>query len=246
MTQLSMPLSRQIPIFFSRQSGASYAATVLGIEPASLVGYWPMYETTGTTVANLSAEGSARNGTYTGVTLDSVDGPAASMGRAGLWDGVNDFASLQTASLSAAFTFTSGTLSIWAQRASFTAAAWLAYIVGSGSNAIQLYHPVTGTMRFRLTAGGVTVERDFTTFSGTTWQHWVITWTPGVPLGLFRNAGAAGSPSSNAGTWNAASTSIVNIGAQNAASYYNGSLMHAALWNKVLSAAQITTLATAI
>lgn len=66
----------------------TYQAKVLTLFEDDLIAYWPLNETSGTTANDVSGNG--RHGTYSGVTLDQVDGPGETMGRAGLWDGIND------------------------------------------------------------------------------------------------------------------------------------------------------------
>jgi hypothetical protein len=93
-------------------SPPTYIERVLSIESANMVAYWPFNETAGITAVN--AEGTvARDGTYTGVTLDSIAGPD---GRpAGLWDGSNDYVNIYSSSLNSGWNPDEGTLSAWAK-----------------------------------------------------------------------------------------------------------------------------------
>ena len=98
---------------------ASYVNKVLGIDAANNIAYWPVNETSGVVADN--AEGTAaRDGAITGVTLNSITGPAG--GPAGRWDGANDYIDIESASLSTAFNGNAGTVALWLR--AFNAGVW--------------------------------------------------------------------------------------------------------------------------
>lgn len=84
----------------------TYADKVLSYNP---VAYWPLNETTGAIAYDLGS--GDHDCTYTGVTLDQIDGPGTTMGRAGLWDGVNDY--IDIGATAGYLTNTAFTVAIW-------------------------------------------------------------------------------------------------------------------------------------
>jgi hypothetical protein len=72
-----------------RVYASSYQDKIISTFGEDLLGYWPLNEETGTTAYDVSGHG--HNLTYYGVTLAQIAGPGATMGNAGLWDGINDY-----------------------------------------------------------------------------------------------------------------------------------------------------------
>ena len=64
----------------------TYGAVVASLSP---IAYWPMQETSGTTMTAVTGT----NGTYNGPVLTAGVGPVASLPNAPIFDGVNDYAS---------------------------------------------------------------------------------------------------------------------------------------------------------
>lgn len=64
----------------------TYGAVVAALSP---IAYWPMQETSGTTMTAVTGT----NGTYNGPVLTAGVGPVASLPNAPIFDGVNDYAS---------------------------------------------------------------------------------------------------------------------------------------------------------
>lgn len=87
----------------------AYDQKLLRMFGSSLVSYWPMDETSGS--AMVDASGNGRNGTYTGVDLAHAAGPDGIY--VPFFDGINDFASIYSASFDAAFSGDEGSLLAW-------------------------------------------------------------------------------------------------------------------------------------
>lgn len=91
----------------------TYADKILALNP---IAYWKLDETSGTTAYDSS--GNHYDGTYYGVTLDQIDGPGSTMGRAGLWDGINDYVNVFSAPLASAIDTDHYTVVLWFRAAS--------------------------------------------------------------------------------------------------------------------------------
>jgi hypothetical protein len=72
-------------------------STILSYNP---IAYWPLNELSGLTAINYGSLGAAADGTYSGVTLNEINGPGGT--RAGLW-GVNDGVNIQSVALRDSF-----------------------------------------------------------------------------------------------------------------------------------------------
>jgi len=68
--------------------GSTYIDKVLSIQPANLIGYWPMNDASGAVALDYSGQGN--NGAYTGVSLANAPGPDGG-NSCPLFDGTSDF-----------------------------------------------------------------------------------------------------------------------------------------------------------
>lgn len=99
--------------------GAPYARQVLATQPANLIGYWPLWEASGSVADNYEGT-AARDGAYTGVSLGETgigDGRTCP-----LFDGANDFCNVYTANFAAAFNGAECTIMMWLKV--FDAGVW--------------------------------------------------------------------------------------------------------------------------
>ena len=229
--------------------GSAYLRKVLLTEPANLIGYWPLNETAGTNADN--AEGTAaRDGTYTGVSLNNSTGPDGQP--VGLWDGANDYCNIYSTSLNTAFNGAAGTLALWLKVSSSgtwtdETTRYAAYIYVDANNYVFLRQNGNGTIRAEYKAGG-TVEVVATAYSATTWTHYAITWDKaGDKAIIYINGVQNGATQSGLGVWAgalAAANTVVGSISIGPATVWDGYLAHAAIWTTPLSAAQIASLAT--
>lgn len=230
-----------------------YIDKVLGIQSASLIGYWPLNETSGTSADN--AEGTAaRDGTYTGVALNSILGPDGVNG-APLFDGANDFVDVYSASLNTAFSApAAGTLTCWARV--FNVGVWTDgtirrpfHIEIDASNTMQLFRPANnGRFNWLYSGGGTADQVIRQPLSITDWFHLALTWDTGTDEFISYFQGVQnGAIQSGIGTLvgNLSLTGTL-IGALDTGpnNVWNGYLAHAAIWTIALTPAEVLDLAT--
>jgi hypothetical protein len=244
-----MPLSNALSLAIDKDYlAADYINKILSFSPMA---YWPLNETSGVDADN--AEGTAaRDGTYSGVTLDNSTGPDEQP--VGLWDGANDTCDIQTASLASAFNGPAGTIAVWCKvinagfwtdannRAAFR-------VLADANNYVIIYSPVGhNTITMVYNAGATTKQVIRSSYSPTSWFHLAMTWDAAAgatgEMKAFFDGAQYGSTQTLLGTW-ANSLTESNIGSNaTPASVWSGWLAHAAVWDSALTPAQIASLAT--
>ena len=240
-----------VPRYFAP---GGYSKKVLSIAPANLIAYWPLWETSGATADNLEGT-AARDGAYTGVTLNSSTGPD---GRpVGLWDGANDYCNIYSASLNTAFNGAEGTVALWAKvsAAGVWADGLLRYnirLTVDGNNFVNLKKLAAANgIQYDYKAGGTLLSRAVGSISTTGWYNIAMTWSKsaggdGEVRGYY-NGIQQGATLTALGVWAGALTSTACIiGADDTPSpgfVWDGLLAHVAVWNTPLTPAQIALLA---
>jgi hypothetical protein len=222
------------------------ALTVDAVRPIS---YLPLWEPSGIVANDIS--GNARHGAYTGVTLGQT---GISDGRTSpLFDGINDYTNIYSASLAGAFNGAEGTVVLWGF---LPAGVWIdsqtRVFVGirvDANNLVIINRTSTNNqLLLRYVAGG-TISGGTITFSSTTWFHMAITWSKSADQMIrYINGAQTGATSTGLGVWaGALSSTQCTLGALNTVpqQILSGNLAHAAIWNKALSPAQIARLAKA-
>lgn len=226
-----------------------YAAKVLSYSP---IAYWPLNELSGTVADN--AEGTAaRDGTYSGVTLDSVDGPVAGE-RAGRWTPSSSYCNIYSSSLNAAINGQLLTVSAWIKV--FTASVWtdgqtrrIANLLVNGSNFLEMRKNSSANMlSWIYRAGGVVKQVDIGSISPLTWVHVALTVSLAADAAKAYYAGVqVGATQTSLGSWSGslATTGCV-IGAGNTApvNVFDGYVAQVAIFPTDLGADTIAALAT--
>ena len=230
---------------------ATYADKILAMESANLIAYWPQSESSGIIADN--AEGTAaRDGAYTGVTLGQLgigDGWTCP-----LFDGVNDFNKVYSTSLNTAYIGTAGSIFVWAKVSGagvWTDLGWRRAIeIGDGgSNKMVIFRPSTnGNLQWEHKGNGTSKTVTKAGLSTTAWMHLGLTWDDGVAdeAKMYYNGEQEGVTQTGLGNWAGnLSATFTNVGCNNnaiPAHLWSGYLAHAAIWTKVLTPAQITSL----
>jgi hypothetical protein len=236
----------------------SYAEKVLAAFGASLIDYRKLDELSGTAAADSSPKQHAA-GVYSGVTLNSIDGPTAAMGRAGSWDGVNDYADIYSAGLNTDFDGLEFSLAAWVKVSA--ASVWtdgatrtFARITNASNDTAYLRKEAgNNTLIARYFAGGTLKSVSFT-FSGTGWFHFMMTVSKSAAAGsgefkAYLNGAQQGTTQTALGTWSGAlvsSGAAIGAAANNGSEPHSGNLAHCVLLNRPTTAGEITTLATAV
>lgn len=215
------------------------------IDALGPIAHWPLAESSGSIAADSSGNG--RNGTYTNVAL----------GAAGIGDGrtaatfvpaSSPRVAVHSASLASAFNGAAGTLMIWAQvRAASVwgdgAARYMAQILADSSNQIYMRKNAgANSMQFVYVAGGVT-EAVIATYSGVGWTHFAITWDKVAnEVKAYTNGAQTLTTQGTLGTWAGTPVALNTVlGAISTAgsSAWDGTLAHAAVFDRALTLAQI-------
>lgn len=212
------------------------------------IGYWPLDELSGGTAIDLSGNG--RNGAHTGVTL--LQPGMGDGGTSPLYDGVNDYTNIYSAGLAGAFSKDEGSVAVWAKVAG--AGVWtdatnrrIIHLRTDVSNRLLIGRPTASNLlQFLYVAGGTTKTVNLTT-SAVDWLHVVLTWSKATDQMKAYAAGAqTGTTQTALGTWvGALNSTNSNIGSTDTTpnAVWSGTLAHAAIWTRVLTAAEIAELA---
>ena len=234
---------------FGGAGAQSYIDKVLGTQSANLVAYWPLSETSGTTADN--AEGtSARDGTYNNVTLANSAG--GTFPTAPLFNGTTSFVEIETASLESALNTSEGTVAIWAKVSG--AGAWsdgglrvaIIFEVDANNYIVLRKDSLTNRFNFFYVAGGTTKSLTHT-ISSTSWVHYAMSWSAANDeVKMYVDGTQVGSTLTGLGTWAGSNFTKMHIGVNNESiRWWDGWLLHPAVWDTPLSAAEISALATA-
>jgi hypothetical protein len=228
------------------QAVNTYEDKILTTFSDDLLAYWPLDETEGSVAADVSGNG--HNGSYSGVTLDQLDGAGVTMGRAGLYDGINDVVTAHSFG-NVLSTLNTGTASVWVRVAD--ASNWIeakerfVYAFGGrGHNALRKTLNNPG----RIQAGWVPAAPDpggskYFITSTTDWFNIIVTWeSPGI-LCIYLNGanqepcveivGSAGTP----GTFG------FGFDPSGSGRVWHGYIHHAFFLDRVADADEITLIA---
>jgi hypothetical protein len=234
------------PIFRSK---GSYNSRIIATAP--LV-YFPLDEVSGSVAKNWGSLGAAANGSYTGVDLHYTPGPKG--GGAPYFDGVNDYVNFYSAALAAAFNGDAGSILVWAKV--FNPGVWT-----DGQYRNPLMVGADGTINYLLIrkksgdnqmswyryANSVLQTVVLTTTGPTNWMQLALTWSKNADqVKTFFNGTQSGNTQTGLENFigNIASNYAV-VGAFNSsiAQPWYGYLAHAAVWDRVLTPAEIASLA---
>lgn len=239
--------------FLTNRAGG-YWKRVLNTATSNLIGYWPLWEYSGTVANNIGSGTTTRNGAYnsavsTWPTAEGIgDGNVAPT-----FDGANDYVNVYSAGLAGAFNGAEGTMMLWVKVSA--AGIW------SDGNTHQLFDCAVDAdnrvcigksssvnkIFFTYAAGG-TVEGPTASVSSLDWINVCWTWSKTGNLCIPYINGVAGSTATDLGTWSGSlASTLCTIGIRDTASplyYWNGKTAHCALWNTVLTPTQVAYLGT--
>jgi large repetitive protein len=214
------------------------------------IAYWPLDELSGSTAVDIS--GNARNGAHTGVTL--LQTGMGDGGASPLYDGVNDYTNIYSASLAGAFNGAEGSAAIWLRVANsgiwtdVTARRAFVIQIDSG-NRFRIGRSSTNSrIDCDYSAGSTTKTVGISSLSSVDWLHFAITWSKSADqMKVYLSGAQSGTTQTALGTWSggALSSSACVIGAATTApvNAWSGYEAHAALWTRALPAAEVAELA---
>jgi hypothetical protein len=189
-----------------RADQAGYADKILGLDLANLIGYWPLWEPSGSVADNYQGI-AARDGSYTGVTLGQAgigDGRTCPY-----FDGANDYVDVYSDSLRDAFSADNGTIMAWAKVSGANIwtddqLRWVFFIGADNNNRIQLVKTgADGSNKFAwLYKAGGTKKEVSEAITPTDWFHVAFTWdTAADEAKAYYNGAQIGDTLTDLGTW---------------------------------------------
>lgn len=221
----------------------AYHLRMREMHSADLVAYWPLWEASGTTAADLIAGAGAA--TYDGGELGAAgvgDGATALF-----CDGLNDRVILPAAGLSVLWDGSEGTLLLWARaEAGASTGRTLARLFADANNSLIVQSTASGGagLSASYTAGGVTRTIDVSAALDDGWHAIAVTWSQsGDVFKLYLDGAQVGATQTGLGTWSGDLTAAY-LGSSGASAYWQGWLAHAAIWRAPLLAADVAALAT--
>lgn len=228
---------------------SGYCGKVISLGP---IAHWPLYDLSGTVARNsMNTFNTILDGAYTGVTLQQTgigDGFNSV-----LFDGLTNFCNVYSVGLNSLFNGAEGSLSGWlAPTAVSLTDGGTRYAVIIGANASTDYiffSKGTANNTFTMGRKASNVTKSITaTNASSAFAHWVVTWSVSADqVKVYLNASQQGSTLTTLSAFSGAlgSSSCV-IGAVNLTPSlaWSGNIAHIALWNRVLTPAEITSLAT--
>lgn len=222
----------------------SYNRKIITTNP---IAYWPLNELTGTTAINYGSLGTDANGAYSGATLAQIAAPGG--GLAPLFDGVNDFVNVYSATLNGGFVGTLGSVMLWSRKRTTAINGGVRLVIYvDSSNRIFIYQPADTSADFIMSYKAGTIEELSATYTGAvdTWYQTVITFTDaGDKVIFYVNGEQYGATATGIGTWvGALSSTTCVLGCQNTSGLtdFDGYLAHAAIWDRVLTPAEVLSL----
>jgi hypothetical protein len=179
-------------------------------------------------------------GNYNGTASNVNFNTEGKFGFAGAFNGSSSKVVLPDAVSSSIATASAFTISMWFNISGGSGRRFL-YFFGR-STYIYLEVESDNTLRAVVNASGGSVAiDDSTVLSNNVWYNAILTGSNAANLTLYLNGSSVGTASWD-GTFGAASGVAVNIGNENNALYFNGSIDQVRIYNAAVSAANVTTL----
>ncbi len=233
--QVINPLRMQGP-YFNRMKG---------LFGASIIAYWPLWETAGGSVYDQSGHG--YTAAYSGPTLGQVgigDGR-----KCPLFDGVNDSVNAYSAGFAGAFNGAEGSALFWFKMAN--AGVWtdgidrrLFNFKVDNNNYLSVYKKNTDNLIYyeRLAQGGTWKGNSTNVYgTSTSWNHAALTWSESAAkFKSFANGTHIGTDIATNGVWTGLlAATLTQIGCSGVASYTSGYLAHFVFLNRPATSAEI-------
>jgi hypothetical protein len=225
------------------RSKASYKNRILLTDPQV---YFPLDETSGTTIVNYGSLGTPANGSYSGVSLRGWPGPFGSS--APYFDGANDYANIASAAFAAAFNADRGTYFAWAR--AYDAGVWtdgldryILMLLADNDNKFVLNKSATNNT--------ICLGRKYdthwslvtTNLSLTTWFSVALTWSvDDNQVKAYINGSQVGGTLATGAFAGSLVLDIVGAANTTPNNVWNGYIAHLAVWNRVFAAGELLAL----
>jgi hypothetical protein len=229
----------------------SYSETVLAIHPDEMLAYWSLGEASGNIAYDLSGNG--HHGTYSNVVLGqpSFEDDETAAG----FDGATSVLDVWSADLAANFTPGEFTISLWFK---IPLEVWtnahtgrlFTFQVDAGNRVLLQKNAQSNQLSTIYNATGANKTKTVSDFSPVYWTHWALTVSKTAnAMRVYLSGAQNGLAINGLGTWAGMLTNgSTVIGGQSGfgpVSVLSGSLAHMAVWNTVLTAEEIGSLALA-
>ena len=228
------------------RSNGSYMCRIIASAPLL---YFPFNEQSGLVAKNWGSLGIPADGSYTGVDLAAMSGPKG--GLAPYFDGANDFVSIYSAALVAAFSGSAGTMMIWAKV--YDASIWtyatyriLMIIKNDASNWVDIDRTTANNRIYVIYRANGINSAPGIVVSTLDWFHIALTWdAPNDIVRGYLNGVQQGADINGLGVFSGTPDSrwcCIGAGSNTPTAVFNGYLAHAALWDRALSPSEILLL----
>ena len=239
-----------IPVLFDNLTRRRYAPKVLSVERANLLAYWPLWEPAGSVAVNLEGT-AARNGTYSSVTLGQ---PGIGDRRTcPLFNGTSGHVDIYSDSFRDAFDGDLYSVLIWIKV--FDSSVWSDnyrnfYLLGADAapveNRVRASIESTDNQYECLREANNSQRRRQVPNTTLDWFNSVHTVDDGGDeIKTYLNGVQQGVTSAASGNWVGSlinTATYIGSGPDGDGELMHGWLAHMAVWNKVLTQAQITYL----
>lgn len=243
------PTARRQPYALRDGGGYTYVLKVASYNP---VAHWQLNDTSGTSA--IDSSGNGYHGTYSGVTLNALALPGATMGNAAQFNGTSAYVSMPLAFRNVTSYRNEGTLMMWINTPTYANNYAFRVTTAAGSpNAFSLEVRITTTNFLIRRSGGndSLLGANYAHASVAGWICLAMRWSvANNALAVFQNGTSKGTATSIVAAGTGALTSTqAQIGANVNSPFsggYSGYIGHVAIFASALGDSAITDLATAI
>jgi hypothetical protein len=233
--------------FTAVSSNTAYQDSVISVAGADMVCYYPLNESSGTDIIDLS--GNMSNGTYTGITLEDTTSPSGTL--CPLFDGVTSYGSLPTGELYGLLDEDEYSVSCWMKRVNswaVTSYLWSFQSDSNTNNGSRLASQTSGSSVMTALCVRNSVNKfSIQAISGadTDFYHCLFTYSKTNNRLRWYEDGTLKATTTQTASWAGVACTTFIIGATiSASSKLNGNLSDFCIFNREATAGEATTLAT--
>ncbi len=225
----------------SMSGGGLYWQRINALFGSAVIGYWPLYELSGSAANDVS--GNARNGSYTGVDLANGAGPKG--GIAPYFDGVNDYVNVTDAGCLAAINPNLGSMMVWGQAGSGvwtdgTTRRLLRIAIDASNYFLLTRKTVNNQLSVSRAVGGVLSERLIDSGGPAGWFHLGATWSAAADqTTAYYNGAQSGAALTCGAMAGAAGALLLGAISTTPTQVWGGWLAHALILNRVATPTEI-------
>jgi hypothetical protein len=229
--------------------GTPYFQEIKNLFGSSIIGYWPLWDKSGTVIEDIS--GNNRHGI--GSNLSLLQSGIGDGNPSTLFNGTTSYGNIYSLSLANAFNGSEGSILIWGNLNSLdTVFRRLITIYVDSSNYVMIYKyrpalPPTPSIYYVYNAGGIQKDILMTPLI-TGWNLYGLTWSKSLnEVKAYINGLQTGTTKNALGNWSGL-PGIIIIGALNTvpANSFDGKLEHTIILNRIATPTEILTTSTVL